>query len=312
MNFLKELKAHRDEEKICTNFGSVEFVLPFATLLLAIGLREFLRYRFDRKLKTTSKGQKDNSDALSYLKHLGFFKYIGLNEGKQPNEAPGGERYLPLTKLNEAMFTAARIRLQEAIDRESDRLSKIIYPRKEDEMRAIMISYCFREAIRNVFEHAEIEECFVLAQKWNNGFAEIAIADRGIGLFESLRDKFHVKDSREAIAKAILPGISSDVTPDSDDKWQNSGFGLYVLSELGNDQGEFALASDGMAMFRNHGRENWYSVPVKGTALKLRVNTNEADYWSNILNQIVVRGESMAINIPGAKRTASKMSKNFR
>ena len=151
--------------------------------------------------------------------------------------------------------------------------------------------------------------CFIVAQKWDDGFAEIAIADQGIGLTESLKESHKINSSEEAISLAIKPGISSDSSPENDDKWQNSGFGLYVVSELGSMMGEFALASDGKIMFASNGNTSWYDVPIHGTAVKLKINTNEADYWPNVQLQIVSQGENLAKDIPGSKKRASKMSK---
>lgn len=309
VDFLRFIHEYKDEPTICTNYSSVQFVKPFATLLFAVGILDFVSYRRSRRLKTTSKGHKENHQALTYLAHLGFFKHIGLDTGKKPNEAPGGERYLPITILAQYELDKEGVRLQDSIERECDRLSQIIYSGKENIMRATMLSYGLREIVRNVFEHAEIDKCVLLAQKWNDGFAEIAIADRGIGLTQSLKEVYQLNSPREAIQVALQPGISSDTSPENDDKWQNSGFGLYVVSNLGGQLGEFAIASDGCIMFSHEGEISWYDVPINGTAVKLRVNTDEAEYFPNILHNIVAEGENVAKEIAGAKKSASKKSK---
>lgn len=307
--FLRYLEENKDEPKICTDYSEIEFVNPFSTLFLAIGLRDFLRYRIDKHLKTTSRGHKKDNPALTYLGHLGFFRYIGLDVGKEPNEAAGSDRYLPISILIERQFRVEGLGLQDAIERECNRLAQIIYSGRENVMRATMLSYCLREIIRNVFEHAEIDECIILAQKWDSGFAEIAIVDRGIGLLHSLSEAFDISSPDEAIAMALQPGISSDQSPENDDKWQNSGYGLYVVSELGKTLGEFIIASDNRALSFKNGAEHWIDTPIHGTAIKLRVNTTEAEYWPNILKNIVNEGEKIAKTVPGSKRSASKKSK---
>ena len=45
----------------------------------------------------------------------------------------------------------------------------------------LMVSYCLREVIRNVFEHAQTDTCTVMAQRYSDGAAEIAIIDNGMG-----------------------------------------------------------------------------------------------------------------------------------
>lgn len=306
LRYLNEIKA---ESKICTDYSMVEFVNPFSTLFLAIGIRDFMRYRFSRHLKTTSKGHNNKNPALTYLGHLGFFKYIGLDAGKEPNEAAGSERYLPITILNERQFRVEGLSLQDAIEKECYHLANIIYSGKDTVMQAEMLSYCLREVIRNVFEHAEIDECIILAQKWDTGFAEIAIVDRGIGLQKSISEAFEVSSPEESIRMAIQPGISSDQSPENDDKWQNSGYGLYVVSELGKKFGEFIIASDDRALIVKNGKQHWAEAPIRGTAVKLRVDTTEAEYWPNIFASIVREGEKLAESIPGAKKTGSKKSK---
>ncbi len=42
VKFLNELEQYKDEEKVCTNYSNVGFVKPLATLLLAIGLGDFI------------------------------------------------------------------------------------------------------------------------------------------------------------------------------------------------------------------------------------------------------------------------------
>ena len=147
-----------------------------------------------------------------------------------------------------------------------------------------------------------------MAQRWANGIAEIAIADQGIGLSESLSLSHSVKDSKDAIGLAIKPGISSDDSEETNDKWQNSGFGLYVTSQLGVKYGEFALGSDNNIMFLSEEYQVWSDVPLSGTIVKLRVDTEDAEYFPNILLNIVKEGEAIAKTLEGAKKSASKMS----
>ena len=73
--------------------------------------------------------------------------------------------------------------------------------------------------------------------------------------------------------------------------------------------GEFAIASNGKIMFSSKGNTQWYDVPIQGTAVKLKIDTTEAGYWPNVLNEIVEKGEAIAKEIPGSKKKASKMSK---
>lgn len=309
INFMQKLLHNKDEPELIINTSTLKFVYPFATLLIAMGIRDLVSYRTDCGLVTHARGHSGNDSAQTYLKHFGFFQFIGLDEGKHPNEAPGGARYLPILKLSEQRFREDNLRLQEGIERECQRLARIIYSDRRDEGRALMLGYCLRETVRNVFEHADVSECYLMAQRWKNGFAEIAIADEGIGILGSLRDSHNVVTPNDAVQLALKPGISSNLEPENNDKWQNSGFGLFILSELGLALGEFAIASNNHILFISKHSQLQHSVPIHGTAVKLRVNTTESDYFPNVLKSIVKRGEELAKTIPGARVVASKKSK---
>jgi len=116
---------------------------------------------------------------------LGFLRLWGLSAGNPPAQARGNERYLPITVITRQELEGASKHqpFQQEIDRQSDRLAAVIFPGEENEGPHIMLSYCLREIIRNAFEHADVDECFVMAQRWSDGVAEITIADRGMGIF---------------------------------------------------------------------------------------------------------------------------------
>ena len=95
-----------------------------------------------------------------------------------------------------------------------------------------MLSYCFREVIRNVFEHANCGECSVMAQSWSNNIAEVAIIDRGVGIKKSLSSTYNIVTHVDALKLAVKPGISSGSVLSTGGKWGNEGYGLYILSLL--------------------------------------------------------------------------------
>ncbi len=177
-----------------------------------------------------------------------------------------------------------------------------------NESAAIMLSYCFREIIRNAFEHAKVEKCSVMAQHWANGFTEIAIADRGIGILDSLGQAYSVSDAPTALNLALQPGVSSALHMDMDSQWANTGFGLYLVSELGRRYGNFSIISS--EYFLSPARADISQpIPLKGTLVKLRLNTADADYWPNILESIVKEGEGISSSKSSAVKHVSKIAK---
>ena len=308
IRFLKNLEMVLQEIEVTIDFNHLFFVLPFGTLIAATGIRSFVRRRHKLGLVTIVSGAHHHRDAISYLRYIGFFPFIGIEAGNRPNEAPGSNRYLPITPISKDELQGSGLRIQDEIDKRSRQLAGVIFAGIHNETRRDMLGYCLRETIRNVFEHAGVEECVVMAQRWDNGNAEIAIVDEGRGLFASLSESHAIADQRTAISEAIKPGISRINDPCNDDRWQNSGFGLYVVSELGKKFGSFTIASDDNALLIADGENLWATFPINGTALKLSITIEDPDYFSNLIQAIVIEGEKEAGLLPGAIKKASKMS----
>ena len=87
---------------------------------------------------------------------------------------------------------------------ESERLARLVTQKNELKINA-PLAYCFREVIRNVFEHADADRCAVCAQKGSDGYVEIAIVDSGRGIRRSLQEKHPVSSDREALELALRP-----------------------------------------------------------------------------------------------------------
>lgn len=309
IGFVNQMVKYQDlPTEIQIRFSTIEFVLPFATLLLAECLRDFVIYRHTQGLRTYPDIDLENftiTDGISYLMHIGFFQYIHLPIGNPPSSLPGNSNYIPIREIVSDVLIRNAGAIQVSIQVESSNLAKLVI---DTETEQIMLEYCFREIIRNVFEHAGTDRCTVMGQKWHRGrFAgdvEIVIIDRGIGVYNSLRES-HVLDSVEhAIIKSLQPGMSRIVKPQNKDKWENTGFGLYVLSELGKLNGEFSICSNGKVY--NLTGDKFNNISFQGTGIKLRVNVSNADYFPNILEQIVRQGEAISVDIFGEKKSASK------
>jgi hypothetical protein len=109
----------------------------------------------------------------------------------------------------------------------------------------MMVSYCLREIVRNSFEHGQVDECLFMAQRWQNNEAEIAVADAGCGIHETIFPVHQTVEPRASISLSLQPGVSGiNANPDMG-FYSNSGFGLYVVSQLGMRYGEFSIQSSG-------------------------------------------------------------------
>jgi len=311
IEFVNELANAVHAEELCVDFRTVEFAKPFGTLIIANGLRRLVAERKTNKLQTSAQLPKGDQGACSYLRHVGFFEYIGVSSGNRPGDAKGGKTYVPIRVVtsSELQKASGGRALQMGVERLSDQLADVVYPRITEQ---IMMQYCLREIIRNVFEHGEIDSCTVLAQRYGNGWAEVAIIDGGIGIHTSLSRAMPLTTVDDALRMAIMPGVSRVTQPQGAGEWENSGFGLYVLSELGRDLGEFTLASNGRfhCLSARPTGAIFGDLAVPGTAVKLLVNLEAADYFPNRLRQIVATGEQHHLRQNGTVKSASKRSKS--
>lgn len=152
-----------------------------------------------------------------------------------------------------------------------------------------MLAYCFKEVLRNVFDHTSENSCFVMAQRWRDGRAEIAIVDEGPGVFSTLSPIFRPVSPLEALALALKPGVTSGSTT------ENAGFGLYVLSQLGSRKGLFSIVSDNVGLLVGPSGVSTIDAPFQGTAVRLLVDASDCDYFPNEFQRIIEQGEKAAV-----------------
>lgn len=291
------------------DFASLRTVEPFGLLYAGAALRAFFQERKYHGI--AAQGINAGEPAHEYLAHVGFFQWLGIQVGKNPGAVPGGATWLPLTTLTRAQLD---IRMAETgkplgsvIHQECDRLARLVTESNQLKWNS-PLAYCLREVIRNVFEHAEID-CFVLcAQKSAAGDVEIAVVDQGRGIRCSLEERFHFENDEDALRAALRPGITRRAFIESDDPWANSGFGLFVLSELGRELGVFRVIS-GVAGIRSlNGEFHSEAAGFNGTAIQLRIRRPKGVNLGDFIDSIIARGEaacgpSLAPRASGSTRT---------
>jgi hypothetical protein len=314
--FLNNLWNVKDKEVVQLDHSSLSYSFPFGMLVYAYGVRDFVKYRKQKKLQTVAVNIK-NDQVHSYLGHIGFFKFMGLQKGLEPGEASGNDRYLPISIVTKRNLLAntedSPDILHKAIEKESERLTKIILSLPSPAITH-PITYCLREIIRNVFEHAQTLTCIVCAQKWTEKTIEIAIADNGIGVLESLNQRYKYNNDIDALRQAIRPGISrvdvSKITTNNN-PWSNSGFGLYVLSELCKKTGEFLICSGKSGIYLCNDEQETKPFPFAGTAVKLRMVRPKGQDVQQLIREIVTEGERIARESGTGVVRASKSTKTF-
>ena len=150
----------------------------------------------------------------------------------------------------------------------------------------------------------------LVGQRYRDGRVMIGIVDYGCGLKSSLSKQHEVTDDKSAIIKSMKPGVSGNIpSPGSEATWENSGFGLFVLSELGKKCGYFSLMS-GKKMVRLYSNQQpiFLDSNHSGTAVNIIFHKPHGHNLVELCDKIIAYGEKTA-KADGYHKRASKSSK---
>lgn len=301
------------------DFSKFARVEPFGMLVVAHGIRQFKKRASQTIIVATGLPQ---NEAEGYASHMGFFKACDIQLGKNPGQAKGSARYLPITYQSTAELADAGEHLGTNIQRLSLKLAQMLTQQTSGAL-VDTLTYSFREIIRNVAEHSQSPDFAYCAQYiYTDGTVEIALIDQGIGLCTSLANnpfvQPHLASDQDALKYALMPGISGKAfkgaSQNADDIWGNSGFGLYMNYRLCNEGGSFFLASGEAGLHRERGDDNRYhTCTLPGVALRLRLNANNLKNLDEMLKRFAKEGETVAHKFSeGAVPDTSRMSKMIR
>lgn len=323
LDFASQSNSADIREKV--EFSSnLRWVEPFGALLTSVAIRQ-LR---DKYKDIPFSFQNHTTEAGNYAAHIGFFKSISdkITIGNEPGGAKGSENYIPITALDlsqlqtDCSSDGRILEIGDAIEIKAKSLAKILC-RDNEEMVSLM-TYLIREMIRNIPEHADTMTAWICGQYWpTKQTAEIAIVDEGIGIRTSLRKnhahRAYIQTDEDAILCAVKPGISQAFMPSrqnrSTDVWANSGFGLYMVSEICQKlQGLFWLASgENYVCINSSGKQTIGNTHISGTALRITFSTQNLKSSKDIIQEIASLGELQARTIRNAFKKASVPSKKL-
>jgi anti-sigma regulatory factor (Ser/Thr protein kinase) len=299
------------EPTIEIDFSSVEFAYPFGSVALLVGLRGFMSLRDEKELETKLNVDVLNSSGCSYLQRFGFFSHLGVNQPVPAGELKlGNGRFMFIERITKDQFEFEGVPIQEKLDHFCVSLSKLILDTTEEDMPQIQaIAWSLREIIRNVFEHSGVDEAYITAQSWTGGFVELAIGDCGVGIETALSQAYQLRDGSHALEMAVLPGVTEYTGPETRNKWQNSGYGLYMMSEIAKEFGSFNLGSSkGYLSINSQDKSSKSSGFWTGTTVGMRLKIPADVYWTNLLARTKLRGEELSKSIKGARTRASGSS----
>lgn len=209
------------------------------------------------QLKRNIKIEAIGHDHMTWAKGMNFFTVSGTDWALNLKQNHGdGFNYIPLTVIDctsKGGYISLK-EMNEKIDAEAAIIARVLLHFGSGSAYDT-IQYTFREIIRNIYEHSGARSFIIAGQYYpNHRNVQIVIADNGQGIPNSLRcnKAFSNLDDREALNMALMPGVSGNakaLSSNPADIWQNSGYGLYMISRLARDRGILDVISGNSGVF---------------------------------------------------------------
>ncbi len=315
INFIDNLHKQPESRHYVFDFKNLNWVEPFSLLYISYHIAVY------RSSKPEVKFEAINfhiNNAHLYAAHMGFFKSFGLDFGKKPGEASGGNHYIPIKIFDISRFEQESIdeglEVGDVLEKHAGRLAKIL-TREEDGDLVETLEFALREMFRNVVEHSGAKRIGFCAQYYPKlKKVELAVLDNGVGVSQSLRQNpyLQIETDKDAINYSLLPGVSGKAFKGAPKQrkgfWSNSGFGLFMTSELCRNGGSFFICSGSAGVFLKNKNKRNVQANLDGTALRLVLNTSEINEVKESLSDYREKGQRVASEIKGAIITPSMAS----
>lgn len=290
IDFVKNLRELKPQKEIEFDFSNLTTIDPFSLLLVSSEIQRCRSRLKDSKFIAT------HFDHCTYPAHMGFFQAFGVNFGKKPGEAKGSSTYIPINIYNarEIRKDARELMINpaELLESKAKEISNILTRNKKGDLNEVL-TYCLREIFRNVIEHSDAEQFGFCAQyRPSLNRVSFSIIDRGIGLKKSLSNNptLELKNDEDAIRASLQPATSGKVYKGQKRKpkgeWANSGYGLFMTSNICKKGGGFFIASGELGYYTSENKERILETPFEGTALNLALDTNRIKDLHTMLREI--------------------------
>jgi hypothetical protein len=292
--FVARLRDAQDDERdVVIDFQRAIFAKQLPALVLVIVIRELFAKRTSAGRNTFLRGADARTDGTSYLAQMGFFRLLGVDERSVPVRTRGGPNYRPIRVVRWQELEESPNGLYRGLEQHAAGVARVLFPKADAALYGVQ--YSLVEAIRNVFEHTAERECLTFAQSLPNRqrLTRIAVADAGCGVQAALSGEYPGLSAIDAVKKAIQPGVTSGRhrTTDPSDPYRNTGFGLYVLSELARRcEGEFVLWSSDVWLVVTAGGMRTRSAVFSGTAVNLELTPSPDMDFKKVIKEIVRDG----------------------
>lgn len=303
------------EKRVIYDYASMSTFEPFGMLVMSSIIRNIVNNNPDCIHSDI------NFKEHTYAGTMGYFKSVYQDFGKKPGEALGSNKYIPMTKININTIRkeSETEHMGETIERKSKQLAKV-FSCGNNELE-YLLTYMIREIMRNIVEHSSSSVIWFAGQHWpTKNLVEIAILDEGIGIAESLSKNLYyrklISSEKQAIRLSMLPGVTKAFTKkkiESYDVWENSGYGLYVTSQLCNDlAGSFIILSGNASISLSNCKYEYKKAHFDGTAIRMEINTSNIENFEIKMKEIIKNGEKKAKTMKNlALEKASSASKSL-
>lgn len=257
----------------------------------------------------------NNSDyhAVSYAGGNGFFDALGIDQGKPMGSYAGSQSYCPIVKITKKSLYEGQEEFQLGIENEAKRLAEVLT--KDIPQATKTMQYLIREIMRNTFEHTVSEHLWIAAQRHpQEGKIEVGIADNAQGIRQVISVNPELKskiiDDETALRYAIKPGVSGNAKyTNTTGFWANSGYGLYVTSQILSKLGSFDLISGTSHLNYSGEQLTFKAADYQGTAVRLEFDMNKIENLDpEMVRKVVKVGQHEALEDPEAVYVASKAS----
>lgn len=302
------------------DFSRVKNCDPFPMLMVSNAIRH-KREKYEKHQFIASNFNNE------YAKYMKFYNACGLDLGDSVENSRGNSNYSCITKLSIAdLYLESHENLddiQETLEKKAKSMA-LVLSRDNKEFQK-WITFVIRELLRNIPEHSKSKTIWYCAQYWPSyDLVELAILDEGIGISNSLKDSYEFRsmynNDYEALQLALEPGVSGTFSSSRKSigtgDWENSGYGLYMVSQMCAElAASFIIASGNSAIRikKNNGSitSTRYDTFIGGTAVQIRIRPSKNCNYDQIRGEIVKRGEKIAKNKEYTIHSASKSSRGF-
>lgn len=316
------------------DFSQTQHFEPFGMLLIGSAIRRLqdrTRQNGD-KAAVTIHGRSFDKQGHQYAHRLGFWWSVGDDAMLPSVKTEATTVSIPITRLSyKDMFQKAGNRdpiFSDDVANAAADLATTLNGNPDPSPLWIALEYCFREMIRNAFEHGRTDSIWYTgATRPSKDDIQIAFLDSGRGIRESLSDNPNENHSTDmsAVRASLEPGVSRNtgrtVSPALQQKrqeefpgtdpsrYENSGYGLTLTSRLGREAGQFAIVSGAasLAYVNNYEATSNNTLHV-GTAVRIVLHPTKLE---GVLDKVFDEVERHVNGKPrsGSLITASMMKR---